>query len=125
MFDIALPCEGMGPAEVVAALEKQIGGLSLDGAVVQLRLDSIQRDVWHSLDLVAVNEMLDRCLHVVLRPGRGGLVVAGEESEADISFAAFARREMPRGVDPDAVVRRARGYLDDAAAAEAEGEAAA
>jgi hypothetical protein len=32
---------------------------------------------------------------------------------------------MPRGVDPDAVVRLALGYLDDAAAAEAEGEAAA
>jgi hypothetical protein len=124
MFDIALPCEGMGPADVVAALEKQISGLSLDGAVAQLRLDSIQRDVWHSLDLVAVNEMLDRCLHVVLRPGRGGLAVSGEESEADISFAAFARREMPRGVDPEVVVRLALGYLDDAAAAEAEGEAA-
>ena len=30
---------------------------------MQLRLDSIQRDVWHSLDLAAINEMLDPCLH--------------------------------------------------------------
>jgi hypothetical protein len=90
---------------------------------VQLRLDLIQRDVWHSLDLAAINEMLSPCMHVVLRPGRGGLIMDGEETEGDISFAAFARREMPKGVDPDAVVRLALGYLDDAAAAEAEGEA--
>ncbi len=123
MFDIALTCEGVGPAEVITALEKEITGLSLDGALVQLRLDSIQRDVWHSLDLAAINEMLDPCLHVVLRPGRSGLAMDGDEAEADISFATFARREMPKGVDSEAVVRLALGYLDDAAAAEAEGEA--
>lgn len=124
MYDIAIPCDGVGPAEVVEALERQVDGLSLDGALLQLRLDSIQRDVWHSLDLAAINEMLAPCLHVVLRPGRSGLVMEAEEAEGDISFAAFARREMPKGVDPEAVVRLALGYLDDAAAAEAEGEAA-
>jgi exonuclease SbcD len=123
MFDIALPCEGIGPAEVVDALEKATASLSLEGALVQLRLDLIQRDVWHSLDLAAINEMFDPCLHLVLRPGRSGLVIDGEEAESDISFAAFARREMPKGVDPDAVVRLALSYLDDAAAEETEGQA--
>ena len=47
----------------------------------------------------------------------------GADAESDISFAAFARREMPKGVDPEAVVRLALGYLDDAVAAEAEAEA--
>jgi hypothetical protein len=46
----------------------------------------------------------------------------GGDAEGDMSFAAFARREMPKGVDPEAVVRLSLGYLDDAAAAEAEGE---
>src|SRR5206468_12884167 len=44
MFDIALSCEGIGPAEVVDALEKETVSLSLEGALVQLRLDLIQRD---------------------------------------------------------------------------------
>ena len=122
MFNIALPCEGLGPGEVVATLEKEIAGLSLDGALLQLRLESIQRDVWHSLDLAAINEMLGPCLQVVLRPGRSGLVMAGEDPEGDMSFAAFARQEMPKGVDAEAVVRLALGYLDDAAVAEAEGD---
>jgi hypothetical protein len=123
MLDIALPCEGIGPAEVVEALEKQLASLSLDGALVQLRLDSIQRDVWHSLDLAAIKEMFDPCLHLVLRPGSSGLVIDGQEVHADVSFAAFARREMPKGVDPGAVVRLALGYLDDAAVEETEGAA--
>jgi exonuclease SbcD len=124
MFDIAVACEGIGPGEVVAAIENEIAGLSLDQALLQLRLESIQRDVWHSLDLASIHEMLAPCLHFVLRPGRTGLVMDGVDVESDLSFAAFARREMPKGVDPDAVVRLALGYLDDAAAAEAEGEAA-
>lgn len=124
MFDIAIACEGIGPSEVVAAIENEIAGLSVDQALVQLRLESIQRDVWHSLDLASIHEMLAPCLHFVLRPGRTGLVMDGVDVEGEVSFAAFARREMPKGVDPDAVVRLALGYLDDAAAAEAEGEAA-
>ena len=47
----------------------------------------------------------------------------GEEAKP-IFLRAFARREMPKGVDSEAVVRLALGYLDDAAAEEAEGEAA-
>jgi DNA repair protein SbcD/Mre11 len=124
MFDLALSCDSLGPGEVIAALEKQVEGLELDGAVVQLRLDSIQRDVWHSLDLGAIHSMLEPCLHVVIRPGSSGLVIDGVDAEGDISFSVFARQEMPKGVEPDAVVRLALSYLDDAAAAEAEGEAA-
>lgn len=124
MFDIAVACEEIGPGEVIAAIENEIAGLSLDQALLQLRLESIQRDVWHALDLASINEMLAPCLHFVLRPGRAGLVMDGGDVESDLSFAAFARQEMPKGVDPDAVVRLALGYLDDAAAAEAEGEAA-
>ena len=47
-------------------------------------------------------------------------VTSGEDVDEDISFAVFARREMPSGVDAEAVVRLALTYLDDAAAAEAE-----
>jgi DNA repair protein SbcD/Mre11 len=122
MYDIALPCEGVGPTEVLAALEREVENLSLEGAVIQVRLDTIQRDVWHSMDLATVNELFEPCLHHLVRPGYGGLVMDGADAESDISFAAFARREMPKGVEPEAVVRLALGYLDDAVAAEAEAE---
>ncbi len=123
MLDIALPCEGVGPSEVVQALEEAIDGLALDGAVVRLRFEAIQRDVYHSLDLAAMDELLAPCLQVVRSVGRSGLVTSSEADDGDISFAVFARREMPKGVDAEAVVRLALGYLDDAAAVEAEAEA--
>jgi DNA repair protein SbcD/Mre11 len=123
LIDLGLPCEGIGPVEILSALEKAVDGLVLDGAVVRLRFESIQRDVYHALDLGAIDELLAPCLHVVRGVGRSGLVTTAEEDDADISFAAFARREMPKGVDAEAVVRLALSYLDDAAAAEAEAEA--
>ena len=49
-------------------------------------------------------------------------MISGED-DSDISFAVFGRREMPKGVDAEAVLRLALGYLGDAAAEEAEAEA--
>ncbi len=122
MLDIALPCDGIGPTEILAALEQEIDGVALEGAVLRLRFEAIQRDVYHSLDLAAIDEVLAPCLHVVRSVGRSGIVISSED-ESDISFAAFGRREMPKGVDAEAVLRLALGYLGDAAAAEAEAEA--
>jgi DNA repair protein SbcD/Mre11 len=123
MLDLMVPCEGLSPVEVLEALTTATEGAALDGAVVRVRFDSIQRDVYHALDLAAVEELFEPCLHVVRVIGRGGLVTSGEDVDEDISFAVFARREMPPGVDAEAVVRLALTYLDDAAAAEAEAEA--
>lgn len=122
MLDVALSCDGIGPTEILEALEKEIDGVALEGAVVRLRFEAIQRDVYHSLDLAAIDEVLAPCLHVVRSVGRSGIAIGGED-DSDISFAAFGRREMPKGVDAEAVLRLALGYLGDAAAAEAEAEA--
>jgi hypothetical protein len=122
MLDIALPCDGIGPTEILEALEKEIDGVALEGAVLRLRFEAIQRDVYHSLDLAAIDEVLAPCLHVVRSVGRSGIVISSED-DSDISFAVFGRREMPKGVDAEAVLRLALGYLGDAAAAEAEAEA--
>jgi DNA repair protein SbcD/Mre11 len=122
MLDIALPCDGIGPTEILEALEHEIDGVALEGAVLRLRFEAIQRDVYHSLDLAAIDEVLAPCLHVVRSVGRSGIMISGED-DSDISFAVFGRREMPKGVDAEAVLRLALGYLGDAAAAEAEAEA--
>ena len=122
MLDIALPCDGIGPTEILEALEHEIDGVALEGAVLRLRFEAIQRDVYHSLDLAAIDEVLAPCLHVVRSVGRSGIVISSED-DSDISFAVFGRREMPKGVDAEAVLRLALGYLGDAAAAEAEAEA--
>jgi DNA repair protein SbcD/Mre11 len=122
MLDIALSCDGIGPTEILEALEQEIDGVALEGAVLRLRFEAIQRDVYHSLDLAAIDEVLAPCLHVVRSVGRSGIVISSED-DSDTSFAAFGRREMPKGVDAEAVLRLALGYLGDAAAAEAEAEA--
>ena len=91
---------------------------------MRLRFESIARDVYHGLDLAAVDDLFADCMHVVRSVGRTGLVTGGDAiEESEVSFTVFARREMPSDVDADAVVRLALGYLDDAAAEEAEAEA--
>jgi hypothetical protein len=111
-------------AKVLDALEAQVADLPLAGAVVRLRFESIARDVYHGLDLAAVDDLFADCMHVVRSVGRTGLVTGGGPEESEVPFTVFARREMPGDVDAEAVVRLALGYLDDAAAEEAEAEAA-
>lgn len=120
MLEIPIACSGLDATDIVTALEKQIDGLALDGAVVRLRLEEIQRDVFHALDLAVVDELLSACLHVQRWVGHGGLVVGTDSGDGDISFSGFARREMPPDVDPETVIRLAQSFLDDAAAAETE-----
>src|SRR5262249_47972994 len=91
MMDITVPCEGLSPAEVLEQLTAATKGTALDGAVVRVRFESIQRDVYHALDLVAVEELFEPCLHVVRSIGRTGLVTGGDGPDDDISFAVFAR----------------------------------
>ena len=122
MHDIQLACEGLTASEVLDALEAQIGDLALPGAVVRLRFESIARDVYHGLDLSAIDDIFAECMHVVRSVGRAGLVIDGAAQQSEVPFTVFARREMPPDVDADAVVRLALGYLDDAAAEEAESE---
>jgi exonuclease SbcD len=123
MHDVHVACEGLTAAEVLDALKAQVADLPLAGAVVRLRFESIARDVYHGLDLAAVDDLLADCMHVVRSVGRSGLVTDGGAEESEVPFTVFARREMPPDVDADAVVRLALGYLDDAAAEEVEAEA--
>lgn len=125
MYDLPIECDDASPTEVVAALTKEIDGVQLDGAVVRIRFEGIARDVYHALDRDEIDELLSPCLHVVPLVGRGGLGAAQEGDGEDLSFKAFARREMPKGVDADAVIKLALGYLDDAEAAEIEEESGA
>lgn len=122
MHDFALDCDGIGPSEVLTALAKAIEGVGLDGAVVRIRFEGIARDVFHALDVDEIDELLAPCLHVVRLVGRGGLGATQDGEAEDLSFKAFARREMPKGVDADAVIKVALTYLDDAEAAELEEE---
>lgn len=125
MHDIAVDCDGVGPAEVVAQLVKQVENVVLDGAVVRVRFEGIARDVYHSLDRDEIDEVFSSALHVVSLVGHGGLAAAQDERSEDLSFKAFARREMPKGVEGDAVIKLALSYLDDAEAAEIEAESGA
>ena len=123
MVDLALPCDGLGPNEVLSEIENALAGRRVDGAVVRIRLESIVRDVYHALDFAAIDELFEPALHHALLVGRTGLRTAMGEEERDLSFAAFARRHMPKGVDDEAVLAMAQRYLEDALAAEAEAEA--
>lgn len=122
MLDLPVECEELNPSEILGSLETAIGGQVPDGAVVRVRLDSIARDVYHALDFAAIDELFAPALHHFLLVGRGGLKSSSSADERDLSFAAFARHHMPKGIDEEAVLAIAQRYLVDATAAEAEAE---
>ena len=124
LIDLQVACHGLAPADVLRSLVEQAADLELDGAVVRLRLESIDRSVYHALDLAAVDELFAPCLHVVRSVGKGGLVSARRLRRPSLDFAAFAHGAIPKDMDPEPVIRIALGFLDDAAAAEAEESAA-
>jgi DNA repair exonuclease SbcCD nuclease subunit len=116
-------CEGLGPAEVLKQVEKQVSAAALKDAVVMVRLDRIARDAYQALNFAGLNALFDECLHHLIHVGQGGLTLDGSRGGSDVSFEEFARGRVPKGLDTEAVVALARGYIDDASAAEAEAEA--
>ena len=122
MIDLSLACEGLGASEVLAELENAVADKDLDGAIIRARLESIARGVYHSLDFAAIDELFESALHHLLLVGHSGLRAESGEEERDLSFALFARRHMPKGVDEEGVLALAQRYLQDALAAEAEAE---
>ena len=120
MIDLEIPCEGLAATDVLRLLEQRAATSQLDGAVVRIRLEGIDRNVYHALELAAVDELFEPCLHVVRSVGSGGLVVATESDDPELDFKAFARDAIPADLDPEPIIRLALGYLEDAAAAEAE-----
>lgn len=123
LVDLQVDCTECGPDVVLARLKGEIEGRELDGAVARLRLEAVERDVYHALDFDLIDHLLAPCLHKILSVGRGGLRTAGASDGSELSFEAFARASMPATVDADAVVTIARRFLDDAAAEEAEAQA--
>jgi DNA repair exonuclease SbcCD nuclease subunit len=125
MFDSAVDCEGCDESAVIARVEEQLRGKELDGAVVRVRFQALQRDVWGALDFARLDELFAPCLHHQVQVGHGGLRTTLEDEPAhELRFDAFARDRMPAGLDPERVIALARGFLDEAAATEIE-EAAA
>jgi DNA repair protein SbcD/Mre11 len=124
MIDLAVDCLDLASPEIIERAEQLIDPFDLDGAVVRVRLVSISREAYQSLDFRTLGEMLEPCLHHVYSVGRSGLVagVTGEQ-EADLSFTGWVRGRVPAALDEEAVISLARGYLDAAAAEEAEAEA--
>ena len=125
MFDVVVDCGGCDPASVIAGVEHELEGRALEGAAVRVRFQSLQRDVWGALDFGRLDELLSPCLHHQLQVGHGGLLAtAAGEAEQELNFDSFARERMPGGLDPEQVIAIARGFLDEAAAVEAEQDAA-
>jgi DNA repair exonuclease SbcCD nuclease subunit len=122
MFDFPIDCHEASPAEVVDKLDSAIAGLALEGAVVRVGFERIARDVYHALDVNAIDRLLEPCLHVVRQVGKSGLggATGDDASDEDLSFLKFAEREMPKGVESDAVVKLALRYLGEAESDELE-----
>lgn len=125
VFDFAVACSELGPADVVAAVRSGTDHAALAEALVRVRLESIARDVYQSLDLGTIGDILEPCFHYQLAVGHSGLAMGHEEGVGEVSFEDFARERIPSDVDPEAVIALARRYLDNAAAEEAELEAEA
>ena len=125
LVDLRVDCTDCDPTAVVAAVEAQLAEQGLEGAVVRLRLDVLQRDVYHALDFDRLRELFAPCLHHVIVVGREGLrSTSGSADREELVFASWARQRVPAGLDAEKVVALAQGFLADAAAAEAEAEGA-
>lgn len=120
MFDVPVACEACDPQEVLSRLEAELDGKDLDGSVVRVRLDRMQRDVYQALHFGAVDELLEPCLHHVLQVGSGGLQTSTDGDTPELAFAPFAREHVPAGLDPERVIAVAQGFLSDAQAEELE-----
>lgn len=121
MLDLAVECEGLHAADVLAAVTQSVAGRELDGAVLRLRLQHIRRDVYAAIGRDAIRAVLGGCLHHVVNVAAAS--ERGEEGDGGyLNFSGFARARMPADVDADAVITLAETFLGDAAAAEAEAE---
>jgi DNA repair protein SbcD/Mre11 len=123
MLDLAVDCRDLDPGAVLAAIEAALEGNELTGAVVRVRLDALQRDVYQALDLGRLERLVEPCLHHVVQVGAGGLRASPEaDAETELAFAPFARERMPSGLDAEAVIAIAQTFLRDARAEELEAE---
>jgi exonuclease SbcD len=128
LFDMLVDCASCDPSAVLAGVQRQVATRQLDGAVVRLRLQALQRDVYHALDFDRLSDLFEGCLHHVVVAGREGLRSGGADQgrgDDELVFTDWARRRVPAGLDAERVVGIARGFLDEAAAAEAEADAKA
>jgi DNA repair exonuclease SbcCD nuclease subunit len=122
LIDVQIDCGGCDPTSVLERVEAELTAHELDGAVVRLRLGSLQRDVYHALDFDRLDELCAPCLHHMLVVGRDGLRsrdAAGADRE-ELVFTDWARQRVPGGLDAERVVALAQRFLADATAEEAE-----
>jgi len=125
MLDLLVDCSACDHEAVVHAVVSAVGDAAVDGAVVRVRLEELQREVWGALDFGRFDELFGSCLHHTVQVGRTGLRAGPEGGvEAELRFDAWARGRMPSGVDSEAVIAIAQNYLKDASASEVEADAA-
>lgn len=125
MLDLLVGCTGCDHAAVFNGVVEAIGDSSVTGAVVRVRLEELQREVWGSLDFGRFDELFQTCLHHTVQVGRTGLHAGLEGgADAELQFDTWARERLPSGVDPEAIIAIAQSYLKDAAATEVEEDAA-
>lgn len=120
VLDLGIACNDLGPAEVCEEVDKELHGAGTAGAVIRVRLESIARDVYQSLDIDNIDGLLADCMHYVVQVGRSGLAGSTEDELEDVSFDAFALARIPRDVDQAAVLGIAKGFIGEAAQDEAE-----
>ena len=118
VFTVEVACRGLGPAEVLAAVEAAVAARDCRDAVVRLRLDGLARDVYQALDLRRVARCSRTRCTSSWRSAPAGLSAGAEEADEGVAFEAFARARVPAGVDAARVVALARGFLLAAGAEE-------
>lgn len=121
MFDLVVSCDGCDEGAVLERIEAQLDGKDLEGAVVRVRFEALQRDVWGALDFARLDELFAPCLHHQVQVGHGGLRTTVDEDDGhELRFDTFARERIPTGLDPEHVIAIAQQFLSEATAAEAE-----
>lgn len=112
-------------AEIDAAIAERVAGVSIDGAVVRLRVYDVEPEVNRELDWTAIRRLKARALHFALpieKPetirvsGQGPLRKKGVSIE-DLLAASLRRRveESNGDVDLDALVALGNKIMDEVA----------
>ena len=113
MLDLTIPCGGCDQTAVMAGLEHELAGKALAGAVVRVRLEELQRDVWGALDFGRFDELFADCLHHMIHVGRIGLHAGPDHvsQQAELEFDTWAWLRVPDGLDPETVIAIAQNHL--------------
>ncbi len=104
--------DGLGSTDLTADVLSALEGIELSGAVLRCPIRSVAQETYRRLDMTAIAEATEACLHFELKPQFVGSAKARPRSADDLR--AYVMAATPQGMETDEVLRRAEEFLAEA-----------